>query len=249
MNLRTALLLSLAAFGLAAPAASASTVTLTTVEADSGSREDLIVDGLPGERNRITITRVGATRLAIEDTGSKGRIKAPDCRATSRTRVVCPLPEFLGVYAGDRGDHVTLVGRIPGRPSIFGDAGDDVLRTRAAAAVLFGGTGNDRLTGAAGRDVLIGGTGRDVLSAGAGDDLLNGGDGDEPAAPQIADPDRAPDRIDGGRGTDTVTYAGRADAVEADLDAGRGGATGTGEDTLIAVERADLPTAAAPAAA
>jgi hypothetical protein len=53
----------------------------------------------------------------------------------------------------------------PGKDTINGDAGDDVL---------YGGALNDRLNGGAGNDLLRGGDGNDVLDGGAGDDFLLG---------------------------------------------------------------------------
>ena len=63
---------------------------------------------------------------------------------------------------------------------------DDVLRGTAAANMLDGGVGNDRvlglagddhLLGGAGSDRILGGSGRDTISGGLGDDTLTGGAG------------------------------------------------------------------------
>ncbi|MFC5351077.1 tandem-95 repeat protein [Azospirillum lipoferum] len=71
--------------------------------------------------------------------------------------------------------------------------------------------GNDSLDGGAGNDTIFGGAGKDTLAGGLGDDSL-----------------------DGGTDNDTVTYAGSATAVNANL--ATGVATGEGTDALRNLE-------------
>lgn len=82
---------------------------------------------------------------------------------------------------------------------VYGDAGDDFLKT---------GNGNDALDGGVGNDVLQGGSGEDVLYGGDGDDSMNGQGGDDIVNGQ-AGADKmwgwtGSDRILGGNGNDTI---------------------------------------------
>ncbi|KQN04727.1 hypothetical protein ASE85_06940 [Sphingobium sp. Leaf26] len=90
---------------------------------------------------------------------------------------------------------------------VFGDEGNDEIRTSREGNVVSGGSGADRLIGDAGSDTLIAGdylpgpyyvgshdmgTERDVLSGDGGDDILWAGWGDS---------------VDGGSGTDRLYYS------------------------------------------
>ncbi|MBP0496235.1 calcium-binding protein [Pararoseomonas indoligenes] len=77
--------------------------------------------------------------------------------------------------------------------NVLGGRFDDSLTGSAAANVLMGGGGNDRLLGMDGNDTLLGGRGADTLEGGAGDDVFIGLD--------------AGDLLDGGAGTDTLSMA------------------------------------------
>ena len=79
-----------------------------------------------------------------------------------------------------------------------------------------------------------------MVLAGGGDDRVQADDADVPAgvlgyrAEPAAD-DPASDRLDGGPGRDTVTWARRRDGIRLDLQAGRGG-TGGEVDRLVGFE-------------
>src|SRR4029453_17611319 len=47
--------------------------------------------------------------------------------------------------------------------SLFGDTGNDLLRSGSAAERLFGGTGNDTIDGKRGNDLIEGGAGSDLV--------------------------------------------------------------------------------------
>ena len=58
---------------------------------------------------------------------------------------------------------------------VFGDSGNDHIRSGRGDDVLIGGSGNDNIHGGSGADVLIGGSGKDDLNGGRDNDLLIGG--------------------------------------------------------------------------
>lgn len=58
---------------------------------------------------------------------------------------------------------------------VFGEAGNDEIKTGSGNDVLSGGIGRDKLKGGSGLDILIGGIGRDRLKGNGGADLLIGG--------------------------------------------------------------------------
>lgn len=109
--------------------------------------------------------------------------------------------------------------------TVYGNAGNDILRAGAGNDRLEGGYGNDVLSAGAGNDRLDGGLNSDVLDGGVGDDILIGGGGN--------------DRLDGGLGTDSAVYAGLFETYAPVIVNGvttlRGGNT-EGTDTLASVE-------------
>jgi Ca2+-binding RTX toxin-like protein len=114
-------------------------------------------------------------------------------------------------------------------------------------AGVLGGAGGNRfdasafpgpvtLDGAAGDDVLIGGPASDHLSGGPGADQLAGGDGDdtiEDSAAELA----AGQILDGGAGSDQLTFTGDVDMLLADLSLT---ITGPAVVSLVAIESARL---------
>ena len=177
----------------------------------------------PGERNVVTVDRLGPGEWGIRDTGAT--MTARDgCVLVNAHAVRCTaITTTLGsaeVATGDRADAVTIDPELTA--VVGGGAGNDLLR---GAGRLAGEAGDDRITTNStlerrGND-LLGGSGRDVLRGGSAPDRLDGGSGD--------------DRLDGGGGRDTVVYRERTAAVVVDLAARRGGARGE-HDVLARVE-------------
>lgn len=56
--------------------------------------------------------------------------------------------------------------------SIYGDAGNDVLRGSYGNDTIYGGTGDDYLEGQNGNDLLVGGAGSDRITGGRGNDTF-----------------------------------------------------------------------------
>jgi Ca2+-binding RTX toxin-like protein len=105
------------------------------------------------------------------------------------------------------------------RDTVYGGAGDDVIRSGDDADSLFGGEGRDLIDGGvdddtiygeAGNDTIIGAEGSDLIDAGTGDDLVYGGYGpgvpDAVNIPDASDlaPQNGLDLIHGGAGNDTL---------------------------------------------
>ena len=151
-----------------------------------------------------------------------------------------------------------------GNDTLSGGNGNDTLNGGAGADSLDGGAGNDSLSGGVGNDTLIGGAGDDILdggtgvdtvsyagngsavtvnlstnlASGAGNDSLSGienvigsGNNDTIIASAVDN------RIDGGAGTDTISYEAATMAVTVNLAAGTA-TGGSGADTLISIENA-----------
>jgi hypothetical protein len=152
-------------------------------------REHVIYQAAPGEANDVRVSSIDGTAVRVSDSGAT--IDAgPGCRAVDAHTAECSSPDFLhdaNLVLGDMHDRVT----------------SDRLRLRAG-----GGPGDDRLEGSPFDDVLNGGGGHDRLSGGAGDDFLS--DTDEPEAVDS-------DVIEGGDGSDTVSYILRGPALVIDL--------------------------------
>ena len=124
-----------------------------------------------------------------------------------------------------------------------GGKGVDTITGGANGDVLYGGDGNDKLTGGAGTDSLDGQNGNDTLSgglgadfltdSGTGDDTLSGGDGDDYLYNglgvdklsgdagndffYLGDGDFAADNVNGGAGTDKISFSTSYNSVVIDL--------------------------------
>jgi Ca2+-binding RTX toxin-like protein len=150
------------------------------------------------------------------------------------------------------------VDTIVGLENLTGSAFADVLIGDAGANLISGGTGDDTIEGGAGNDKLQGGNGNDTVSysradggvtvnlatslaqntGGAGVDTLTGFE--NVLGSSYGDTlmgDASANRIDGGEGVDTVSYALASAAVSVDLAlAGPQNTIGAGVDTLTSIE-------------
>ena len=100
--------------------------------------------------------------------------------------------------------------------------GDDEMHGGAGDDMVFGGKGDDDLTGGPGDDMLHGGPGADTYEGGGGDDLI------------YADKADALNDIEGGEGTDTVSYARLEDnPYDIDLPGDIENAVGSQDDDVI----------------
>ncbi|MFL5895969.1 MAG: calcium-binding protein [Thermoleophilaceae bacterium] len=200
-------------FVLVAPDASAATAEFMSVNCDKyGCETWLQYTAAPGEANDVMVSQTGST-VTIHD-GGADIAPGSGCAGRSPHEVACDESCYgcLSTYVSIRLDL---------------DDGDD----RASGTVGFdakGGPGDDRLFSQAG--TLGGGGGRDVLVGGDGANVLADGDG-VGGAPV----DR--DVIDGGGGTDVVSYAGRRTPVEFTVGTGSAGHGGS-EDEVTDVEGA-----------
>ncbi len=124
---------------------------------------------------------------------------------------------FLSAPAGVSASLTTSTAIGDGADQLLGIEGlvgsqlDDVLVGDAGANTIIGVFGDDTLDGSGGDDVVVGHHGDDLIVGGAGDDVL-----------------------DGDLGFDTVSFAGSAAAVDADLSSGT--AAGEGTDRLAGIE-------------
>jgi Ca2+-binding RTX toxin-like protein len=168
-----------------------------------------------GETNQVTFT-LDSGRVLVSDASAPVTLAPVQpfsamvaCVTIDPHTVSCPTPTG-GVTAllGD-GDDTATVGPGPMTASLSGGAGDDVL------------------TGGDGDDQLDGGDGSDHLSGGSGDDTFLG-----------AELSGSADVLDGGPGTNTVTYRGQRDGVRLDLAARAATGAGIGSDQLAGVEHA-----------
>jgi Divergent InlB B-repeat domain/RTX calcium-binding nonapeptide repeat (4 copies) len=97
--------------------------------------------------------------------------------------------------------------QMPGRCTVVGSAGADLLAGTRGRDVICGLGGNDTLLGAPGDDVLAGGSGRDRLVGGLGADRLAGGRGRDVLYAR----DLSKDRVNGGPGADRARVDRRQD--------------------------------------
>jgi Ca2+-binding RTX toxin-like protein len=96
---------------------------------------------------------------------------------------------------------------------VLGGTAADVLTGSSANDELHGGPGADVISGGAGDDKLIGDSGNDTLNGEAGNDTFDDGDLDNYFASGTELKGAGGDIMNGGTGTDTVTYTERTNAV------------------------------------
>ena len=199
-----ALLTSVAAFALAAPALASS------ASVDHGLR----FEASPGETNDVSVSQDG-DEFVITDPGSVIE-PGPGCRSRNDHEVVCgstgsvvveppgpcsvpfsqgcedyPLHDF---NLGDGNDRFVRGDSSSNGLWVRGQDGDDHLTAGEfdGYTVMRGGAGNDRLVGRGLSDVLVGGSGNDHASGGDGDDFIVEGPGS--------------DFVKGNAGADGVSY-------------------------------------------
>ena len=154
------------------------------------------------------------------------------------------------VLAGGDGDDSLNAG--PGNDKIDGEGGDDTIAGGAGDDAITGGGGNDSVSFAGatsavnvnlrtqsargqggdtirGTENVIGGSGDDTIAGDAGANRLDAGPGDD-----ILLADAGNDTLVGGDGSDTFDASAATANLSIDLVAGL--ATGTGRDSLAAIE-------------
>ncbi len=122
----------------------------------------------------------------------------------------------------------------------------EVIVGGTAADTITGGTGNETIHGGAGNDVISGGAGNDTLIGNAGDDTLNGAAGDDLfeaegdddvfanyATVTTDNKGSGADLMNGGTGTDKITYTGRSAAVSVTLCTDSAAATGAASTSPV----------------
>ncbi len=198
--MKKTILIALAALGLLAPAAKASTVTFASdgalVVTAGDEVNDLGLQSDPTDETRV--------RFYEGKPGQTVTAPAP-CEAVADDLVSCPMPAAgvrVSLAGGDDFSYVSS--DLPNVPiTISGGAGNDWLRADTQTTTLDGGPGDDRLDGGKGPDALLGGDGKDQLDGREGADHLDGGAGDD-LLNGDANKTPSPDVIDGGAGYDTI---------------------------------------------
>ncbi|MEU7909137.1 calcium-binding protein [Actinoplanes sp. NPDC049118] len=173
-----ALLVTISAGGLAAPARAAATGVASVYETTKVQYK-----AATGKQNKIVVTRSGNT-ITIDDTvtvkAGKGckAVKGDKTRATCKTS---KAPTRVRVYSGDRNDSISNKTNLAitadggtGNDTITGGALADTLRGRDGADTIWAGGGRDSLHGDAGADRIYGGAGDDMISGGTGNDRIDG---------------------------------------------------------------------------
>jgi Ca2+-binding RTX toxin-like protein len=211
---------------------------------NGGAGDDLLIS----KGNDVISGGDGTDELKLDETGSKVG-QTLDFSAATQTLAngdAISGIEQVDFKGGAGADHIT------------GGALNDVIFGGAGADVLFGGAGDDTIAGGPGNDTLDGGAGIDTVSyadatagvkvdlnlttaqktGGGGTDLLTNFENVTGSAYNDTLTGTNGDNvIDGGAGTDTVSYAKAAGGVSVDLSQTGPQATGgAGTDTLLNIE-------------
>ena len=237
---RSVLFVLLAGLALPCPPALAAKVWV------SYTRDALVYQAAPGERNRLTI-EAGRDRTSQGDeyvtftVADSVTIDAREgCRRAEpgrQGRVECELwggSARAVARLGNRGDRARVLGGVDAA-LIDGELGDDVLAGGSGADTLRGGHGTDDLRGGAGVDLLM--AGRYGLSADRTADRMRGGPGSD-----LLMGSAGANLIGGGSGVDKVYAGGGRDIVQARDNAVESLHCGAGEDSAI-TDGIDFPLA------
>src|SRR3954462_175085 len=168
-----------------------STIFVSLVPAGGGS----LYRAADGDPNALVAgSRCGRT------TAAQGT-QVADCQITGA--------QAMTANAGGGNDRVQILGDI-GPATLNGGGGNDLLggESLTSPVTIDGGEGQDIVAGGSGSDQLKRGPGPDALLLAPGADNAQGGDDDDMlivVGPDVAaEPVPAPDRVDGGGGTDLV---------------------------------------------
>jgi Ca2+-binding RTX toxin-like protein len=214
------LVVSVLALLVAAPAASATTVT-------SNPGFTLFVIAGAGETNQIVISHSGGVATITDPEGVQA-MGGSGCVPDNPNQLSCTSAGYssVEVAAGDGDDSVRLSLALSGQGmlKLAGEAGNDVIDASGVSGPSLG-IGTRQIAGFAGNDTLIGTPGSDLLDgqmvapcipgpgclggppppgtpdnpADAGDDILMAGEGND-----TTHPGRGADTADGGGGDDTM---------------------------------------------
>jgi Ca2+-binding RTX toxin-like protein len=196
-------LAGLAAGALAAPMASATSVSLAGPDSRFGSPGQVTV--IVGDRKDHAINvrfERDDDEFVITDSRRFDRL-ASECRRIAKRRVRCHDPAPQGSadveLDGGRGDdRLRVDGTVRGFATIDAAAGADRIRVARRAR------GGGDLEGGDGRDRIIGGGGDETIGDGAGADLVRGRGGDELVFVDLSSEDRGHNRIFTGAGADDI---------------------------------------------
>jgi Ca2+-binding RTX toxin-like protein len=150
----------------------------------------------------------------------------------------------VDLAAGRANDGMGGIDTVLGIEAVFGGTQNDTMIGGEGGDNLFGSSGNDSLLGGAGNDVLQPSFGLDTVIAGEGNDLIFISVGSQN------------DSIDGGNGTDALSFSGSSSnySISIDLVAGRANdglgsvytligieniSSGSGNDTIIGNDGAE----------
>lgn len=204
---------------LIALATAPSPAVASTVEVTDGV---MTFTAAPGEANDVNLG-AGPTgrsfRAVVWDKGSEVELGA-GCTPVDYADAICTGVETIVVLLGDGDDQYGDSESLAQPPKVSGEAGDDVLESRAGVRgrQLSGGPGDDHLEAAGAQAdpiVMLGSGGNDSLAVrshapsrqygGKGDDTLLG--------------NRSDDLIRGAAGRDTITGGSGADELYGDAEA------------------------------
>ena len=198
--------------------------------------------------------------------GGAGTDTASYADASSRVYIdLTAASQLFGDAHGDRLTNIENLIGSSSNDTLTGDAGGNLIDGGAGNDSLAGGAGDDTLIGGAGADTLVGGAGTDTASYAASDaavevrlngstaagghaqgDVLTGIEnligsayadtlfGDE--NDNVIEGGVGADRLDGGRGSDTASYAGAEAAVTAYLDGSDAGSGDAAGDIYVDIE-------------
>src|SRR5262245_29811871 len=150
----------------------------------------LIVDGT--DRSESLTVRFDGSHITVDDTTIRdGRTSASYLDASRVHQVV------IHARGGDDTINFSTL-KIPAM--VWAGSGNDRVYCGSGNDTVYGDAGNDTILGASGNDWLVGGDGNDQIFGGAGNDWITGDNGDDQISGDAGD-----DSLSGGEGRDTLS--------------------------------------------
>jgi Ca2+-binding RTX toxin-like protein len=152
------------------PKSSNNTSTATTKVCDSTA--SLHASAADPTKMDLVITGSSKNDTILVDPASGGKVSV---KINGKSLGSFSPTNNIVVYGRSGNDTVTVHPQVNRTAILFGGTGNDKLQAGAGNSVLAGGDGIDNLIAGAGRNIVIGGKGANTLNGNLGDNVLVGG--------------------------------------------------------------------------
>jgi len=159
----------------------------------------LVVDGT--SRDDSIMIRQDGTRITVEGTSIRDGWRSESSIDVSRVRQV--------IVHSRGGDDTINFSTLRINAMVWGGSGNDRVYAGSGNDTIYGDQGRDTVLGGSGNDWLVGGEGEDQVWGGSGNDWITGDNGDDRLSADSGD-----DTLSGGEGKDTLAGGSGTDIFD-----------------------------------